>query len=331
MKNNPLPRLDKDETLRQKLLPFCRIAPGEIWVDPVNQHKVGCLDATDASEINKFMDGEFANLAVHDPPYNLVAFKERKLREYIDWCKIWVTNTWNVLAEDSAFYVWLGADQKNQFQPLPDFMIMMRETDFEARSFLTMRKQRGYGTQKNWMAVRQELLYYVKGNPNFTVQYTDIPKILRGYYKKVGGRMTENLERSKSNNIRPGNVWVDIQQVFYRMEENVSGCYAQKPLDSISRIVEASSTTGDLVIDFFSHSGTTLMASELLNRRCFTVDIDPVYCEITIRRLERFRKWGKIGWQNGNPFETELGLPPQEPLEEDVKGTQKPAIQPTLF
>ena len=42
--------------------------------------------------------------------------------------------------------------------------------------------------------------------------------------------MTENIERGKSPNIRPGNVWVDIQQVFYRMEENVPGCYAQKPL-----------------------------------------------------------------------------------------------------
>ncbi|MEA3339286.1 MAG: site-specific DNA-methyltransferase, partial [Chloroflexota bacterium] len=318
MKNNPLPRLDKDESLRQKLLPFCRIAPGEIWIDSVTQHKVGCLDAANASEMSRLVDGELANLAIQDPPYNLVAFKERELRDYIDWCKKWVANTWDALCADSAFYVWLGADQKNQFQPLPDFIIMMRETDFEARSFLTMRKQRGYGTQKNWMAVRQELLYYTKGAPPFEVQYTDIPKILRGYYKNVGGRVTENLERSKSNNIRPGNVWVDIQQVFYRMEENVSGCYAQKPLDSIKRIVEAGSNTGDLIIDFFSHSGTTLLASELLRRRCFTVDVDPVYCEITIRRLERLRKWGKLGWQNGNPFERELGGTSQEILRRDV-------------
>ena len=46
------------------------------------------------------------------------------------------------------------------------------------------------------MAIRQELLYYVKGDPAFNVdaEYTDIPKILRGYYKEVNGRMTENLE-----------------------------------------------------------------------------------------------------------------------------------------
>ncbi|MCP5098975.1 MAG: site-specific DNA-methyltransferase [Chloroflexi bacterium] len=307
MKRNPLPRLDKNEDVRETLRPFCRLNPGEIWIDPVNGHRVGCLDATSGADIARLMDGEKATLTVHDPPYNLVAFAERPLAQFIDWCKLWVQHSWDVLAENSAFYIWLGADQNNHFQPLPDFMMMMREFDFQPRSFITMRNQRGYGTQKNWMAVRQELLYYVKGKPGFEVQYTDIPKILRGYYKRVNGRLTENSERSKSENIRAANVWVDIQQVFYRMEENVSGCYAQKPIKSIARIIQASSQPNEIVLDFFSHSGTTLLASELQNRRCFTIDLDPLYCEITIRRLEHWRQNGKLGWQNGHPFEGELG------------------------
>ena len=91
-------------------------------------------------------------------------------------------------------------------------------------------------------------------------------------------------------------------------EENVNGCYAQKPLKSCERIILASSEEGDTVIDFFCHSGTTLIAAEMLNRSCYTIDIDPVYCEIAIRRLERLRRTGKTGWQNGNPFEEELRL-----------------------
>ena len=171
-----------------------------------------------------------------------------------------------------------------------------------------MRNQRGYGTQKNWMSVRQELLYYIKGNPFFGInsEYTDIPKILRGYYKKVNGRVTENLERGKSEFIRAGNVWVDIQQVFYRMEENVNGCYAQKPLKAIIRIIQANSKANEIVLDFFSHSGTTVIASEITGRNCYTCDIDPVYCEITKRRLENYRKTVKTGWQNSNPFAEEI-------------------------
>jgi site-specific DNA-methyltransferase (adenine-specific) len=307
MKNNPLPRLDEATELRERLLPYCRLAPGQLWEDPQGQHRVGCLDAVDPAQMAQLMGEHRAALAIHDPPYNLVAFPRRSIDEFIAWCRSWVRLTVDSLKEDASFYIWLGADQNEGFQPLPDFMIMMRDfPEFEARSFLTMRNQRGYGTQKNWMAVRQELLYYIKGSPVFTTQYTDIPKILRGYYKQVNGQLTENLERGKSPTIRPGNVWVDIQQVFYRMEENVSGCYAQKPLKAIERILQASSQQGDLVIDFFAHSGSSLLACERLGRTCFTCDLDPLFCEITIRRLEQFRRTGKTGWQNGHPFEAEL-------------------------
>jgi site-specific DNA-methyltransferase (adenine-specific) len=130
--------------------------------------------------------------------------------------------------------------------------------------------------------------------------------VLKGYYKAVGGEITENIARGKSQNIRAGNVWLDIQQVFYRMEENVAGCYAQKPLKSIERIVTASSAPGATVADFFSHSGTTLIAGEKLGRRVIAADLDPVYAEITIRRLERLRSAGKTGWQWESPF-PELG------------------------
>lgn len=308
MKNCPLPRIDANEQLHKHLLRYCRLTEGDIWQDPKGMHRVGCLDAADNGHIEQLMDGEKATLAVHDPPYNMVAFGESSPVEFVQWCRSWIDCTFHVLADDGSLYVWLGADQRNHFQPLADFIVMMRSQGFSSRSYITMRNQRGYGTQKNWMAVRQELLYYVKGKPVFNIEaeYTDIPKILRGYYKEVGGRNTENVERGKSDNIRAGNVWVDIQQVFYRMVENVSGCYAQKPIKSYERIIKASSDPHDVVVDFFCHSGTALIASELLDRRCFAVDIDPVYCEIAIRRIENYRNTGQTGWQNGNPFEAEL-------------------------
>ncbi|MDP8228766.1 MAG: site-specific DNA-methyltransferase [Candidatus Electryoneaceae bacterium] len=306
MKNHPLPRIEENPDLHHHLLQYCRLSKGEIWDDPQGKHRIGCLDAADSGDIDRLMDGDKATLAIQDPPYNLVAFERRDLDSFISWCKRWIDNTDFALADDSSLYIWLGADQNDGFQPLPDFMIMMRHTNFQSRSFITMRNQRGYGTQKNWMAVRQELLYYIKGTPGFQVDYTDIPKILRGYYKEVDGISTENLERSRSQTIRASNVWVDIQQVFYRMEENVNGCYAQKPLKSSDRIIRSSSDEGDIVIDFFAHSGSTLLSAEILGRRCYTVDIDPVFCEISIRRLERYRETGKTGWQNGNPFEEEM-------------------------
>ncbi len=306
-----LPRIDSDKETHDKLLPFCRLKAGEVWTDPVRGHKVGVLDATDKNQILKIFEGQKAKLLINDPPYNIKVGNANtphlfrtELEEYLDFSRKWINNALEILDADSHFYVWLGADYKNDFQPLPDFMILMREFKrLKARNFITLRNQRGYGTQKNWMWVRQELLHYISGNPVFNVTYTDIPKILKGgYYKKVKGKITDTTQRSKSDTIRPGNVWVDIQQVFYRMEENVPGCYAQKPLKAIIRIIEASSQPDDTVTDFFSHSGTTLIAGEITGRRVFTFDIDPVYAELTIRRLEHYRKTGKTGWQWRNPF-----------------------------
>ncbi len=306
MIKNPLPRLDKAPAIRAQILPFCRLQPGEIWHDPISGHRVACADATNPAQVAQLMGQETARLAVHDPPYNLAAFELRSLESYVEWCLLWIEVTRQYLDRDSSLYLWLGADQTADFQPLPDIMLLMRKTPFQARSFITMRNQRGYGTQTNWMAVRQELLYYTLGEPPFQPQYTEIPKTLSGYYKKIDQELMDNLERGRAPTIRAGNVWFDIQQVFYRMEENVNGCYAQKPLKSIERILLASSRSGELVLDFFAHSGTTLLAAERTGRRCYTADLDPIYCEISIRRLERFRASGKTGWQNDHPFSKEL-------------------------
>lgn len=272
---------------------------GVIWEDPIRGHKVGCLDATSKADVVRLMNGRKATLAIQDPPYNMDiggVFTNMPIDDYIKWSEKWVDNTIAALTTNASLYIWLGADIKKGFQPLPDFMIMMRNKPVETRNCITMRNQRGYGTQKNWMAVRQELLYYTKGNPPFHVQYTNIPKKTKGYYKVVNGKRTENLERSKSRYIRPGNVWFDIQQVFYLLEENVEGCYAQKPLKAIERIMHASSNEGDLVIDFFAHAGTTLLQAEISKRQCYTMDISPDYCRVAVERLLHYRSTGKLGW-----------------------------------
>ncbi len=308
MLKHPLPRLDKDDELRNLLLPYCRLKYGEIWKDKKAGHKIICGDCTDKRILSKLFQKSRGNLSIQDPPYNFIAFQKSDTENFSLWCKKWIDFSFEYLSSDSAFYVWLGAEYKKYFQPLGAFLDVISNTKFQPKNFITLRNQRGYGTQNNWMSVRQELFYFTKGNPIFNVEaeYTEIPKALRGYYKEVNGKLTENFERSKSEFIRAGNVWIDIQQVFYRMEENVNGCFAQKPLKAIERIILASSKKDDIVFDFFSHSGTTLIASEYLGRVCFTIDIEPVFCEITIRRLENFRRTGKTGWQNSNPFYEEI-------------------------
>lgn len=307
-----LPRLDASESVVRSLLPYCRLKPGEVWEDKERGHKVGVLDACVPKDVERIMAGRKARLAICDPPYNINVGRGKSgslgkvpLNSYLDFSKRWISNAIEALQDDAHLFIWTGADYRHGFEPLPDMMILLREfEEIRPKSLITVRNQRGYGTQRNWMWVRQEILHYEKGSPTFNVEadYTDIPRVLRGYYKVVNGKLRENGERSRSECIRAGNVWIDIQQVFYRMEENVAGCYAQKPLKATERLMRCGSREGELVADLFAHSGTTLIAGERIGRRVYTFDVDPVFAEVSIRRLEHFRATGKTGWQWRSPF-----------------------------
>jgi site-specific DNA-methyltransferase (adenine-specific) len=340
MPREALPRLDTNPRLRARLRPFCRLRPGEVWEDPVRGHRVAVADATDPAAVAALTGGRRYELSVHDPPYNVRlpgaagnaagpgnagpapgnaappppppgSLDLRDPGAYLAFSRAWIGNAVAALAADAHFYLWTGADQRAGFHPLPELMLLLREFDtLTSRSMITLRNQRGYGTGRNWMSVRQELLYYTRGKPRFETQYTEIPRLLRGYYKTVGGERTENAGRARSPFIRPGNVWVDLQQVFYRREENVPGAYAQKPLEALRRIIRSAPDAG-VVLDLFAHAGTTLLACEMEGRVCHTCDIDPVFAEITIRRLEHYRLTGRSGWQWRSPF-------PEETVREEM-------------
>jgi len=61
-----------------------------------------------------------------------------------------------------------------------------------------------------------------------------------------------------------------------------------KPVELVTRAIEYSSVSGDLVYEPFAGSGTTLMAAEQTGRRCAAIELDPRYAQVTIRRWESF-------------------------------------------
>ncbi len=178
-----LGRIDTNKALREALLPYCRLKPGEIWVDSLNGHRVGVVDAMNAQSISRLLDADKIDLALNDPPYNIKlankstdALSELSEAEYDLFTEKWVSNCVSSLSKDSNFYCWLGANYKRGFHPIPEFIILMRKYDqLVPRNWITVRNQRGFGTQKNWMWIRQELLYYKKGDGYFDVkaEYTD--------------------------------------------------------------------------------------------------------------------------------------------------------------
>lgn len=61
-----------------------------------------------------------------------------------------------------------------------------------------------------------------------------------------------------------------------------------KPLRLIGYLISNSTNQGELVLDTFGGSGSTLMASEQLGRCCYTMELDPHYCDVIIARWEQY-------------------------------------------
>jgi len=61
-----------------------------------------------------------------------------------------------------------------------------------------------------------------------------------------------------------------------------------KPLKLLERLIKNSSRPGELVLDMFGGSGSTLMTCEQLNRTCYMMELDQIYCDVIIKRWENF-------------------------------------------
>jgi len=62
----------------------------------------------------------------------------------------------------------------------------------------------------------------------------------------------------------------------------------EKPVELAQRAIEYSSRRGENVLDLFGGSGSTLIAAEQSGRHCFLMELDPLYCDVIVRRWEQF-------------------------------------------
>lgn len=62
----------------------------------------------------------------------------------------------------------------------------------------------------------------------------------------------------------------------------------QKPIELISRAIRNSSKRDEIILDLFGGSGSTLISAEKEGRKCYIMELDPKYCDVIIKRFEKF-------------------------------------------
>lgn len=84
--------------------------------------------------------------------------------------------------------------------------------------------------------------------------------------------------------------FADLPDVWYQNRDKTSEYVhpTQKPIRLAERAIRKNSQPGDIVLDAFGGSGSTLMACEQMDRRCFMLELDPKYCDVIVDRWEKF-------------------------------------------
>lgn len=234
-----------------------RTKPGDVYA--LGNHRLMCGDATHMGTVSHLMGQDKADLIVTDPPYNVAYEGKTKSALTIE----------NDEMGDQAFGEFLGRAYASYFQSAkPGAGIYVFHADMEGANFRTKLKESGFLFKQTCVWIKD---VFVMSRQDFHWKHEPV---LYGW--KPGESHNWYSDRKQTT------VW-DFKRPTRSTEHPT-----MKPIDLISYPIECSSKPGDLVIDFFGGSGSTLIACETLERVCYTMELDPRYCDVIVSRWETF-------------------------------------------
>ena len=242
----------------------------------------------DCRELIKKIPDESIDLIIADPPYCTT-------KEYWDKKEIinieLIKEFWRILKKTGNIYIWCGIGEKSQ-SLIRWFLCFNKEFIF--KDLITWKKQRGIGMRKGWLYTREEIMWFVKDNKQFTwnkeEQYSKEKRALDGFL--LNGKKLS--ERTLSIFKRWTNVWTDINAISFFNSKELKGFrkvhFTIKPLEAIRRIVKLHTYNNDTILDPFMGSGTTGVACKELNRNFIGIELDKDYYKIAQARIDTYNR-----------------------------------------
>ena len=265
-----------------KYLERCLRVTGKAPLDSV-------LDKTilgDTFSVLPLLPRKFADLLIVDPPYNLDKdFHGRKFRHlsgerYAQYTETWLKAVLPLLKDHASVYVccdWTSTPAVTAV--LQKYLLI--------RNRITWQREKGRGALSNWKNAMEDIIFAtVSRNYTFNVDAVKIRRRVIAPYK-VDGRPKdwEETENGNFRNTFPSNFWDDISVPYWSMPENTAHP-TQKPEKLLAKLILASSREGDVVLDPFSGSGSTLVTAKKLKRLYVGIEQNAQYCVWTEKRLE---------------------------------------------
>ena len=245
--------------------------PGDVY--DLGRHRLICGSATVYGDIEKVLELERIDLVITDPPYN-VAYKggtKEKLtiknddlsnEEFENLLRDFYVNAFVFMKEGAGIYVFHADSEGERFRRF------FREANLKMTQCLIWLKNSLVLGRQDYQWQHEPVLFGGK-------EYSDHDPVLYGWKEGEKHRWFNN--RKQTTLLK-----------FDRPQRNAEHP-TMKPIPLIGYLINNSSKPEDLVFDFFLGSGSTLIAAEQLNRRCFGCELDPKYCDVIVDRYKKYK------------------------------------------
>jgi len=245
---------------------------GDLYI--LGNHRLLCGDSTKAEDVERLMGGEKADMVFMDPPYavNYGADQDTLNKKSGGKSRLVARPIAgdNMTAEECSEKLWRPAF-RNLYEVSQDYcsyyMTMCQGGDQMMMMMMMM--------SEKWQ-IKHELIW-VKSSPVFSMGRLDYDyqhePILFGWKKK-------HIFYGKGQFLK--SIWQIAKPSKSELHPTM------KPVELVENALLNSSKAKDIAVDLFLGSGTTLIAAEKLNRRCFGMEIDPIYCDVIVQRYEDF-------------------------------------------
>lgn len=250
---------------------------GDIW--RLGHHRLICGDSTKPEDLASLMHGDKADLLITDPPYNVdyegAAGKIENDSMSADEFEDFIFNAFNIAAghmkEGAAYYCWYASiSQKNVQAALEKSGLPPRQILIWVKSALVLgRQDYQWRHEPCFYGWKEGAAHYFIDARSLTTIFDDLDSISRD----------EAIKRLKE--------YSATTSAIYEDKPSKSPLHpTMKPLGLFKKQIRNSSKEGDIVLDIFGGSGTTLIACEEMGRRSRIVEYDPRYATAIIHRWE---------------------------------------------
>lgn len=259
---------------------------GEIY--QLGDHIVMCGDSTSAEDVNTLMGEVMSDCLFTDPPYNVDVHNSQGMTiqndnmdsgEFRTFLDLAFKNASDHLKLGGAFYIWHADGESVNFRE------SALENGLETRQCLIWVKNSFNFGRQDYKWQHEPCLYgWKNGAGHYFIEEYNHPTVIENAVdleKLSKAEMKKLLEEIYSDNIKKTVIHEDRP-----LKNDLHP--TMKPLKMCAEMIRNSTKEGEIVLDLFGGSGSTLMVCEQIGRKCYMMEYDPLYMDVIIERWENF-------------------------------------------